>query len=87
MPASVSWVNGSPQLEFCTGALLDGRTAMMAGLSILHRELLRVTANDELCRRFMGIPGVGPVTALVFKTTMDDPARFRQSSDWGPISE
>ena len=50
---------------------------------MLHRELLRVTANDELCRRFMTIPGVGPVTALAFKTTIDDPARFRRSSDVG----
>jgi transposase len=52
-------VNGNPQLEFCIGALLEGRTAMMARLSVLHKELLRVTANDELCRRFMTIPGVG----------------------------
>ena len=67
----------------CIGALLDGRAAMMARLSVLHRELLRVTANDELCRRFMTIPGVGPVTALAFKTAIDDPARFRRSSDVG----
>ena len=76
-------VNGNPQLELCIGALLDGRAAMMARLSVLHRELLRVTANDELCRRFMTIPGVGPVTALAFKTAIDDPARFRRSSDVG----
>lgn len=58
-----------------------GRAAMMAQLSTPHRELLRVTANDELSRRSMTIPGVGPVTALAFKTTIDDPARFRRSND------
>ena len=76
-------VSGNPRLEVCIRALLDGRAAMMARLSVLHKELLRVTANDELCRRFMTIPGVGPVTALAFKATIDDPRRFRRSSDVG----
>jgi Transposase IS116/IS110/IS902 family len=31
----------------------------------------------------MGIPGVGPVTALAFKTTIDRPDRFRRSADVG----
>jgi transposase len=76
-------VDGSPQLELCMDALLKGRAAMMLQLAVMHRELLRVTAGDELCRRFMTIPGVGPVTALAFKTTVDDPTRFRRSSDVG----
>lgn len=76
-------VEGIPNLERCMEALLRGRDAMKAQLAALHAELLRVTANDELCRRFMTIPGVGPVTALAFKTTIDDPERFRRSSDVG----
>ncbi|MEM8753913.1 MAG: hypothetical protein AAGF90_13120 [Pseudomonadota bacterium] len=39
-------------LERCMDALLRGREAMKAQLAALHVELLRVTANDELCRRF-----------------------------------
>jgi transposase len=35
--------------------------------------------RDELCRRFMHIPGVGPISALAFKTAIDDPRRFRQA--------
>ena len=49
----------------------------------LHGELLRVTKNDELCVRFMGIPGVGPVTVPAFKTVIDRPDHFRRSSDVG----
>jgi transposase len=49
----------------------------------LHAALLRVVKNDELCVRFMAIPGVGPVTALAFKTTIDRPERFRRSADVG----
>lgn len=73
----------APRLRLCMEALLAGRAEMIRQLAELHRELLRVTANDELCRRFMTIPGVGPVTALAFKSTIDDPGRFRRSSDVG----
>jgi transposase len=51
---------------------------METALADLHRALLRMTENDELCRRFMTIPGVGPVTGLAFKATIDNPARFRR---------
>ena len=76
-------VDGNPNLMLCMSALLRGRAEMQAQLAELHRALLRLTANDELCRRFMTIPGVGPVTALAFKSTIDDPGRFRRSSDVG----
>lgn len=76
-------VDGIPMLELCMDSLLRGRAQMQAQLAALHSALLRVTANDELCRRFMTIPGVGPVTALSFKSTIDDPSRFRRSSDVG----
>ncbi|WP_450103990.1 IS110 family transposase [Ruegeria marisflavi] len=76
-------VEGHPNLELCMSALLRGRAEMQTQLAELHRALLRLTANDELCRRFMTIPGVGPVTALAFKATIDDPGRFRRSSDVG----
>jgi len=59
------------------------RDVLRREMALLHRELLRIVQNDELCRRFMSIPGVGPVTALAFKTTIDRPDRFRRSSDVG----
>lgn len=40
-----------------------------------------MVARSELCRRFMAIPGVGPVTALSFMMAIDDPSRFRRSRD------
>jgi transposase len=42
--------------------------------------LVQATA-DALCRRFMAIPGVGPVTALSFSSAIEDPTRFRRSRD------
>jgi transposase len=72
-----------PRLRLCMKALLATRETIMKQLAALHGELLRVTKNDELCVRFMSIPGVGPVTALAFKTAVDRPDRFRRSSDVG----
>ena len=42
---------------------------------------MKIVARSETCRRFMAIPGVGPVTALSFMTAIDDPSRFRRSRD------
>jgi transposase len=42
---------------------------------------VRPVARDELCRRFMAIPGVGPMTALTLSTEIDDPRRIRRSRD------
>ncbi|PZX14216.1 transposase IS116/IS110/IS902 family protein [Palleronia aestuarii] len=51
--------------------------------AILHRQLHRIVRRDEVCRRLMTIPGVGPLAAVTFRTTIDDPARFRRSRDVG----
>lgn len=75
--------DGRPRLAMCMEALLRTREALRREMALLHRELLLIVKNDELCRRFMSIPGVGPVTALAFKTTIDRPDRFRRSSDVG----
>jgi transposase len=40
------------------------------------RELQKLAKHDELCRRFMTVPGVGPITALRFKAVIDDVSRF-----------
>ena len=70
-----------PRLRLCVVALLTARETLMKQLAALHGELLRVTKNDELWVRFMGISAVGPVTALAVKTTIYRPDRFGRSSD------
>ena len=52
---------------------------------ILHRRLLAIVRDDEVCRRLMTIPGVGPVVALTFRATVDVPARFRKSKAVGAV--
>jgi transposase len=35
-------------------------------------------------KRFMTVPGVGPITAIAFLSTIDDPTRFLHARDVGP---
>jgi transposase len=38
---------------------------------------------EPTCRRLTKVPGVGPLTALAFRATIDQPDRFRWSRDVG----
>ncbi len=38
---------------------------------------------DEVCARLMSVPGVGPITALTYTSTIEDPHRFARSDDVG----
>lgn len=64
-------------------SMLDVRAVVFESFCKLHRMLLLIVKHDEVCRRFMTVPGVGPVTALSFKVTIDDPHRFSRSRTVG----
>jgi transposase len=59
--------------------MLRARAALWAEYLVLNKLAVQMAMRDELCRRFMAIPGVGPVTALSFSSAIDDPTRFRRS--------
>lgn len=42
-------------------------------VTALERQLLRRARRHEVCHRLMTVPGVGPLTALAFVTTVDEP--------------
>jgi transposase len=64
--------------------LLDARLELHAQRMKLDRLVYKMARQDELTKRFMAIPGVGPVTSLAFKATIDDPARFKRAKSVGP---
>ena len=68
-----------PDLAGMVEPLLIVRRVLRQQLGILHRRLLVIVQDDEVCRRLMTIPGVGPVVALTYRVTVDIPARFRNS--------
>lgn len=64
---------------------------LLAILSVMLKELARLTKQvqgivrkEEVCRRLMSAPGVGPITALTFRATIDRPERFGSSQAVGP---
>lgn len=59
--------------------LLRLHKSLRESLANLHRLVLRAVRADPICRRLMTMPGIGPVTALTFRATIDDPKRFRRS--------
>lgn len=63
--------------------LLSHCEGLMEHQQCLDKELSISAAENEVCRRFMEIPGVGPLCALTFFATIADPNRFRRSADVG----
>jgi transposase len=78
-------VEDLPDLAVLVEPLLVVRRVLREQCSILHRRLLAIVRDDEVCRRLMTIPGVGPVVALTYRATVDVPARFRNSRAVGAV--
>jgi transposase len=64
--------------------------SLLAVVDVMTGEVERLTKRvlDEVrveptCRRLMTVPGVGRLTALAFRATIDQPSRFRRSRDVG----
>jgi transposase len=74
-----------PDLTLLVEPLLVVRKALREQIAVLHRRVLAVVRDDEVCRRLMTVPGVGPVVALTYRTTVDVPARFRNSRAVGAV--
>jgi transposase len=64
---------GSPELQGAIEPLLEARNMMRAKKAMLDRQLSQVARKDEICKRLMTIPGVGPIVSLSFKATIDVP--------------
>ncbi len=69
----------SPEIWQATEPLLRARDVMRSELKMLNLSLECKARNYPVCRLFMTIPGVGPLTSLAFKSTIDDPHRFKSS--------
>jgi len=72
-----------PELIAVVGPLLKARQAIERQTDDLDRKVLKLARYDAQVRRFMTVPGIGPITALCFKATIDDPARFKRSRSVG----
>ena len=78
-------VKDLPDLAELAEPMLIVRRVLREQIGVLHRRLLAVVRNDDVCRRLMTVPGVGPVVALTYRATVDVPARFRNSKAVGAV--
>jgi transposase len=78
-------VENLPDLSMLVEPLLIVRRVLREQIGILHRRLLAIVRDDDVCRRLMTVPGVGPVVALTYRATVDVPARFRNSKAVGVV--
>ena len=72
-----------PGLTTAVGPLLSVHHALNRAIDRLDRTLNALARKDKAAKRLMSVPGVGPLTALTFMTTIDSPERFVRSADVG----
>lgn len=77
-------VEGHNGLMAVIGAMLQARMALWREFTKLHRRMVALAKNDQVCRRLMTAPGVGALVAITFRSAIDDPRRFAKSQTVGP---
>ena len=75
-----------PELEPILAPLIESLEALEAQIACSSRQLAAQAAADPVAARLMTAPGVGPITALVFKTSVEDPNRFARGEDAGAFA-
>ncbi len=76
-------IGGQGLLGEAVRPLLEVREKVSREIAALHQKLLDLARNDADSRRSMTVPGIGPITALAFRSAIDDPSRFRRSRSVG----
>jgi transposase len=66
-----------PMLTETVRPLLEALEALAPLIAAADRVTDQIAAADPITRRLMTAPGVGPVTALHYRATLDDVQRFR----------
>lgn len=63
--------------------LVDQLISIEERLSSLNKIAEQYVKIDDDCKLLMSIPGVGKITAMTYKASLDDPSRFTDSDDVG----
>ena len=77
------FIEGRPELAAAIEPLLKAREALAKQIEGLDRKVMAMARREPQVRRFMTVPGVGPITALCYLATIDDPTRFKKSRSVG----
>jgi transposase len=75
-----------PELRAALAPLVAGLGGLEEQIAATTRALRQRALADPVCARLMSVPGVGPVNALTFKTSIEDPGRFARGADVGAFA-
>ncbi|WP_206664851.1 IS110 family RNA-guided transposase [Dankookia rubra] len=75
---------GNPVISSLVAKLAEVQRQVVAQIAALDRDIRHLVRSEPALKRFMTVPGVGPITALAFLSTIDDPERFKHARDVGP---
>jgi transposase len=78
-------VGGHKMLEEIAAAMLSVRARLLTEFTKLHKAVLHIVRQDEVCRRFMTTPSVGAIVAITYRSGLDDPHRITKSKNAGPL--
>src|SRR5512147_562529 len=74
---------GPTMPERIAEAMLQAREALRTEFGKLHRAMLAIARDNEVCRRLMTVPGIGALIAITFISAVDSPERFARSKALG----
>jgi transposase len=77
-------VEDNEKFQDCIFPMLEVRRVLIEQCKKLEKLVLDYVKEDHVCQLFMTTPGIGPLTALAYKTFVDRPERFRKSKAVGP---
>ncbi len=68
-----------PELRVAIEPLLSAVATLKREIARLEQAVMARAKTAPACRLLMSAPGIGPVTALAYAATIDDPTRFTKS--------
>lgn len=68
-----------PELEPALAPVLNTLRVVTEQISAHDRQVEQLVAADPVAVRLARVDGVGPITALAFRLTIEDPAKFKKS--------
>lgn len=75
-----------PDLEPILAPLIESLEALEVQIARSSRQLAAAASADPVARRLMSAPGVGPICALTYITSIEDPGRFAKGEDAGAFA-
>jgi transposase len=70
-------------LYACVNALLEALASIEMQIAVLDKRVKAMVQASKACWHLTSVPCIGPITALAFAATIEDPERFNRSRDVG----